>query len=714
MNHNSRGRKILELLKSSANSSAAFTESNNTQINVLNEKYINRNALSFDDEDESDRDKSYDELLKSSATSSTTFIEANNTQNNEVLNEDHIRMIRDALSFDEEDVSDRDQSYDELLKSSATSSTAFTDSNHTQSNDVLDEEHISDALSFNEEEDDGDKSYEPATSATDSSDDSPSYNEVKRKVKYKSISNQIGKKRVVKKTYNTYISDTLSFNEEEDDGDKSDEPAISAIDPSDDSPSCNEVKRKVKYKSICTQIGRKRVVHTSEWACNIQKRKYSAGEEYVSKKGKVVPARIMKPPCSCRLKCFEKLLQNNRQEIFNAYWSQDKGTDIKRQFIFSCLEKHSTVRSRKRDPASNKSKENTLHYYFTTNGTRIRVCKLMFLNTLSISNTVVVNVLKNIKPGGIVKSDQRGKQIPANKTHEDTIESVIRHISSFPTYCSHYTREKSDMKYLGTHLNVEKMYELYIEDCNNNDFNPMLRAKKWLYYDVFNKKFKLTFKPPEIDTCDTCDSFQAKLKNNLTPDEKKSVEEEHNRHLDESKLRYDLKSKDTKKANNTIKVLTGDLQKCLPSPLVTNCISLYKRKLWTLNYTLYDSSDSSVHCIMWDESKGARGGNEIGSGLLKWADTVIPGSEIEEIILWSDNCYGQNKNVSLIMCFFWILNKYPQVKMITQKFLLKGHTHMEADTVHALIDRKRKKHDYFNTLGLAAVSQTNINEIYRT
>ena len=90
---------------------------------------------------------------------------------------------------------------------------------------------------------------------------------------------------------------------------------------------------------------------------------------------------------------------------------------------------------------------------------------------------------------------------------------------------------------------------------------------------------------------------------------------------------------------------------------------------------------------MWDESKGARG----GSALLKWADTVIPGSEIEEIILWSNNCYSQNKNASIIMCFFWTLNKYPQVKIITQKFLLKGHTHMEADTVHALIERKRKK-----------------------
>lgn len=536
-------------------------------------------------------------------------------------------------------------------------------------------------MSFDEDDDDSDrdKNYEPPSSETDSSDDVPVFNE---------IQNEVSRNKTSAKTNSNGHELRLL---EEDLFLSSDNDNIAGNQVGLDLQGTVGVRRKVKNKSISTQIGKKRVVHTSEWACNIQKRKYSAGEEYISKKGKVVPARIIKPPCSCRLKCSEKLLQSDRQEIFNAYWSQEKGNDTKRQFIVSCVEKHSTVRSRKRDLASNKSKQNTLQYYFTVKGIRTRVCKLMFLNTLSISNTVVVNVLKNIEPGGIVKTDQRGKQTPVNKTHDDTVESVVRHISSFPNYSSHYTREKSDMKYLGPHLNIEKMYELYVEDCNENDFNPLLIAKKWLYYDVFNKKFKLNFKPPEIDTCDTCDYFQAKLKNNLTLDEKNSIEEDHNAHLDESKLRYDLKSEDTKRANNTLKVLTGDLQKCLPSPLITNCISFYKRKLWTLNYTLFDSSDSSVHCIMWDESKGARGGNEIGSALLKWADTVIPGSDIEEIILWSDNCYGQNKNISLIMCFFWILNKYPQVKIITQKFLLKGHTHMEADTVHALIERKRKK-----------------------
>lgn len=326
------------------------------------------------------------------------------------------------------------------------------------------------------------------------------------------------------------------------------------------------------------------------------------------------------------------------------------------------------------------------------NNKKIRVCKTFFLNTLSISNKVVINVQKNLQQGGVVKPDQRGKKTPPNKTPEATIESVMHHIASFPQYESHYSREKSKKNYLGPELNVEKMYELYVTHCKENDVNEQLIAGKWLYRDVFNKRFNLTFKAPEIDTCDTCDLFQAQLKGDLPPADRVRITSEYDAHLADSENRYTLKSDDSKTAKETPnhRVLTGDLQKCLPTPMITSGLSFYKRKLWTLNFTLYDSSDSSVHCVMWDETKGARGGNEIASALLKWADSVIPGSQVDEITLWTDNCYGQNKNKSLIMCFFWLLKKYPQLKKINQKFLLKGHTHMEADTVHALIERKRK------------------------
>lgn len=43
---------------------------------------------------------------------------------------------------------------------------------------------------------------------------------------------------------------------------------------------------------------------------------------------------------------------------------------------------------------------------------------------------------------------------------------------------------------------------------------------------------------------------------------------------------------------------------------------------------IYDSFDKSVHCMMWDVSKAARGGEEISSAILKWADSAIPISDV--------------------------------------------------------------------------------------
>jgi hypothetical protein len=452
-------------------------------------------------------------------------------------------------------------------------------------------------------------------------------------------------------------------------------------------------KRKVKNKSSIKQPGKKRVRHCNEWLSNVRKQKSLSGQEYVNKLNKIVPAKVMKPPCSCPKKCHERISERERQDIFNGYWSAEKSNDIKRQYIRSCIDKHEIARSRKRDENSGKSRTTTLSYSFIVHNQKINVCKVMFLNTLCISNKVVVNVLKKTEEGGLVQTDLRGKHTPSNKTPTATIDSVKSHISSFPCYESHYSREKTKKKYLGPELTIAKMYTLYTEYCLENNIDKKLVAKPWLYSDIFNKEFNLSFKPPDNDTCDICDAFNAKLKGDLTLEEKTSLQAEQDAHIGESKRRYELKNNDTKlcKENSKHKVLTCDLQKCLPTPLITNSISFYKRKLWTYNFTIFDSSNNTVHCVMWDESKGARGGNEMASGLLKWADSVIPNSDIEEITIWTDNCYGQNKNKSIVMAFFWILKSYPQIKRINQKFLLKGHTHMEADTVHAHIEKKRKK-----------------------
>lgn len=65
----------------------------------------------------------------------------------------------------------------------------------------------------------------------------------------------------------------------------------------------------------------------------------------------------------------------------------------------------------------------------------------------------------------------------------------------------------------------------------------------------------------------------------------------------------------------------------------------------------------------------------------------------------SDNCFGENKKKAVAMCLFYILHECLWLKWINHKktrqgFLgcvRRGHTHMEADNMHALIARKQNK-----------------------
>lgn len=427
-------------------------------------------------------------------------------------------------------------------------------------------------------------------------------------------------------------------------------PATSAnLDPNISMPESTR-KRKVKQKTSIKQSGRKRVRHKEKWQSSIRKECYASGQAYTSKKGKEVSARQMKDACKCRMKCFEKISEDERQNIFRTYWNKEKSVDTKRQYIRSCIEVKDTQRNRSRD--SVRTKNNTLVYSFVVRNVTIKVCKKMFLNTLAISNTVVVNTLKKGQDGGMVEEDKRGKHIPGNKTPGNIRLNVKQHIDSIPAYESHYSRERTAKKYLGSDLTIEKLYQLYLEWCTEEDISKELVAKKWFYSKVFNTEYNLSFKSPEVDTCDDCDTLIAKIKSSESETDKNQLQSQHEAHIHESKIRYDIKHDDIErsKTENNVRILTVDLQKCLPTPLLTCGLSFYKRKLWTLNFTIYDATTGLAHNMMWDESKAGRGGNEVGSALIKWSTQNI--GDTKELTIWSDNCYGQNKNLSVVMAFF--------------------------------------------------------------
>nr|CAI5824489.1 unnamed protein product [Callosobruchus analis] len=97
-----------------------------------------------------------------------------------------------------------------------------------------------------------------------------------------------------------------------------------------------------------------------------------------------------------------------------------------------------------------------------------------------------------------------------------------------------------------------------------------------------------------------------------------NIESEYQHHLEEASRRYHLKKEDKEaaiKSDGRMKLLTVELQKCLPTIFLTNEQSFYKLKLWTYNYTISDFAGSAATCNMWDESISGRGANEMASGL---------------------------------------------------------------------------------------------------
>lgn len=140
-----------------------------------------------------------------------------------------------------------------------------------------------------------------------------------------------------------------------------------------------------------------------------------------------------------------------------------------------------------------------------------------------------------------------------------------------------------------------------------------------------------------------CDSLKLSLQKSQSEEERAVSQEKINSHLMDAANRYNTKKYDKQNAPDKTKVIMIDLQKCLPTPYLTNTKSFYSLKLWTYNLTIYDATERKSYCMVWDESVAGRGGHEIASAILKWTQMVLTNSDTETLQIWSDNCPSQNR-----------------------------------------------------------------------
>lgn len=130
-----------------------------------------------------------------------------------------------------------------------------------------------------------------------------------------------------------------------------------------------------------------------------------------------------------------------------------------------------------------------------------------------------------------------------------------------------------------------------------------------------------------------------------------------------------------------------DLEAVLPTPCGEINNFYYKSRLATYNLTVYDMGKKAGHCFEWHEGEGSRGVNEIGTCIYKFLQSI---STKTPVVLYSDNCTGQNKNKYVISLLLNTVLEF-DLPSITLNFLTVGHTQNEGDAMHSLIEKQKKR-----------------------
>ncbi|KAJ4427124.1 hypothetical protein ANN_24740 [Periplaneta americana] len=105
------------------------------------------------------------------------------------------------------------------------------------------------------------------------------------------------------------------------------------------------------------------------------------------------------------------------------------------------------------------------------------------------------------------------------------------------------------------------------------------------------------------------------MNTNLTVEEKATLETIHELHLRKAERAREYMKRDSSNPNTEMYVISMDIQKALPFPILTVSDAYYKRNLYVYNFGINDMKSKMGYFYCWDETIAARGSLEIASSL---------------------------------------------------------------------------------------------------
>ncbi|XP_041976930.1 uncharacterized protein LOC121731529 [Aricia agestis] len=418
----------------------------------------------------------------------------------------------------------------------------------------------------------------------------------------------------------------------------------------------------------------------------IRKSLKERGKSYVSRKGKVMPPK--KPPsmlkiCKCKNQC-DTIDHDMKLTLFDKFYRE--GLKTQRTYLMGLLHLHNIKRRRhgNYDVPSESRRQATIFYFIPKgDGTLVPVCKKTFMDVFAISKKEIETMIRKKKHGDTSFTDKRTSHQTSKYTELDVLR-IKDHINMFPRDESHYTRAKSSKEYLSPDLNIHRCFKSF------NEMHPDNQVSYKFYRKIFLRDFpNLKFKRPRTDTCKVCDRLSATVRSqNSGSRSAKIALELHHRKAEKSREQMGIDRQQSQLPGSTTVTLAIDLQQVLFVPTLTHSEMFYKRQLSCYNLCINVADIGNSFMCLWHEGICSRGGNEIASCLLTFINKRII-TKKDHLIIWCDNCAGQNKNrMMLFLLMYLVANGH--FKSIEQKFLITGHSFLQCDRDFGIIEKRKK------------------------
>lgn len=432
-------------------------------------------------------------------------------------------------------------------------------------------------------------------------------------------------------------------------------------------------------------------LNKNKWKRNENKLKRMKGEEYLGftrknnkwKHNKIRKERKIKERCDgkhcekTKVYFCNKVTNEKRSQIFQNFWT-DLTWDQKKMFVVNNVEK--TEPKRRKTETKETQKSNSFIYYLRVAGQPLRVCKKMFLHTLCIGEWSVRTWCNTENNGMIASSTEvnerrRTSQEPKLCEKRKFLENWFDQLPKIP---SHYARADTNKEYIEDNIlkNKSQLYKRYVECYEGKPLST------FVFDEIFQRKNLGIFQPRK-DQCDVCCSFNT---GNIN-------QEDYEAHiLSKDRARIEKQTDKIEALNKNCHLITMDLQAVQLCPRMYASALYYKQKLRVHNFTMYNLETHQSTNFWWHECEGKLEASNFVSCIIDYLQTQFSQSSLD-IIIYSDGCGYQNRNsiLSNALLAFSVINK----KTIEQKFLVKGHTQMECDSVHSLIERGLDKREIY-------------------